>query len=36
MLKISNGGKRRMVITPEVHKGLEKKLKDISNCIVLV
>jgi transposase len=34
MLKISNGGKRRMVITPEVHKGLEKKLKDSSNPLL--
>ncbi|MEI6865281.1 hypothetical protein [Flavicella sp.] len=25
MLKISNGGKRRMVVTPDVHKGLEEK-----------
>lgn len=31
ILQISNGGKRRIVITPEFHKGLEEKLKNSSN-----
>lgn len=34
MLKISNGGKRRMVITPDVHKGIELKLKNSSNPLL--
>lgn len=34
MLKISNGGKRRMVITPDVHKGLEVKLKNSSDPLL--
>lgn len=31
MLSISNGGKRREVITPDIHEGLSKKLQDSSN-----
>lgn len=34
MLKISNGGKRRMVITPDIHKGLEDKLKNSSDPLL--
>ena len=28
LLTISNGGKRREVVTPDIHKGLEKKVND--------
>ena len=31
MLEISNGGKRREVITPVIHKILEEKLNDNEN-----
>lgn len=34
MLKISNGGKRRMVITPNIHQGLEVKLKNSSDPLL--
>jgi transposase len=34
LLKISNGGKRRMVITPDVHAGLEDKLKNSSDPLL--
>ena len=34
MLKISNGGKRRMVITPDIHKGLEEKLNNSSDPLL--
>jgi transposase len=34
MLNISNGGKRRMVVTPDVHKGLEEKLKNSSDPLL--
>jgi transposase len=34
MRKISNGGKRRMVVTPDVHKGLETKLKNSSEPLM--
>ena len=34
MLKISNGGKRRMVITPDIHKGLEAKLQNSSDPLL--
>jgi transposase len=34
MLKISNGGKRRMVVTPDIHIGLEEKLKNSSDPLL--
>jgi transposase len=34
MLKISNGGKRRMVITPDVHAGLAIKLQNSSDSLL--
>lgn len=34
MLKISNGGKRRMVITPDMHKGLALKLQNSSDPLL--
>ena len=34
MLKISNGGKRRMVITSDVHKGLASKLQNSSDPLL--
>jgi len=34
LLTISNGGKRREVVTPDIHKGLEKKVKDFENPLL--
>ena len=34
MLKISNGGKRRMLVMPDVHTGLEEKLKNSSDPLL--
>jgi transposase len=34
LLTISNGGKRREVVTPDIHKGLEKKVNDSENPLL--
>lgn len=34
LLKISNGGKRRMVVSPEVHQGLASKLNNSSDPLL--
>jgi len=34
LLTISNGGKRREVVTPDIHKGLELKVNDSENPLL--